>query len=138
MELLWYRIGFERAIHVAIFVSKFIAIIGMILGFTGYWGGQWIGVLSIMVFFQSTEQAVAMAAAAIIQPFSLKERLMRKVRKTHFFGVLEKNTMASPTNFHHCKICNRTEVSNPELTFRVARDGEEYCSDHLAQRGAGV
>ena len=38
---------------------------------------------------------------------------------------------------HHCKVCGRTEVSSPELEFRVASDGEEYCVAHLpSKRGA--
>ena len=35
---------------------------------------------------------------------------------------------------HHCKICGRTEVSSPDLEFRVASDGEEYCLAHLPSR----
>jgi len=35
---------------------------------------------------------------------------------------------------HRCKTCGRTEVSNPELDFRVAVNDEEYCSDHLPPR----
>ena len=35
---------------------------------------------------------------------------------------------------HHCKVCGRTEVSSPELEFRVASDGEEYCLAHLPSR----
>jgi hypothetical protein len=32
---------------------------------------------------------------------------------------------------HNCAVCHRTEVTNPELDFRVARDGQEYCREHL-------
>lgn len=32
---------------------------------------------------------------------------------------------------HECAVCKRTEVSNPELDFRVSSDGEEYCTEHL-------
>lgn len=32
---------------------------------------------------------------------------------------------------HKCAVCGRTELSDPDLEFRVARDGEEYCMDHL-------
>jgi hypothetical protein len=32
---------------------------------------------------------------------------------------------------HQCAVCHRTEVTNPELDFRVARDGHEYCREHL-------
>ncbi len=35
---------------------------------------------------------------------------------------------------HHCKVCGRTEVTAPELEFRVAADGEEYCLTHLPSR----
>lgn len=32
---------------------------------------------------------------------------------------------------HRCAVCKRTERDDPELEFRVARDGEEYCVEHL-------
>jgi hypothetical protein len=34
-------------------------------------------------------------------------------------------------SFHSCVRCDRTEVTNPELEFRVGPDGREYCSDHI-------
>lgn len=33
--------------------------------------------------------------------------------------------------FHLCHTCKKTEVSNPELEFRMADDGYEYCTNHL-------
>ena len=39
---------------------------------------------------------------------------------------------------HHCKVCGRTEVSSPDLEFRVADDGEEYCEAHLPSRRGEV
>ncbi len=35
---------------------------------------------------------------------------------------------------HHCKVCGRNEVNSPDLEFRVASDGEEYCLTHLPSR----
>ncbi len=32
---------------------------------------------------------------------------------------------------HRCETCNRTEVSDPDLDFRVTAAGHEYCTDHL-------
>jgi membrane associated rhomboid family serine protease len=32
---------------------------------------------------------------------------------------------------HKCAVCGATELSDPALDFRVARDGEEYCIAHL-------
>ena len=34
---------------------------------------------------------------------------------------------------HRCTTCGATELSDPNLDFRVARDGEEYCVPHLPQ-----
>jgi hypothetical protein len=32
---------------------------------------------------------------------------------------------------HRCAVCGATEFTDPNLDFRVARDGEEYCVPHL-------
>ena len=40
-------------------------------------------------------------------------------------------SMPSGPAFHECKTCQRTEISDPSLEFRISGDGEEYCSDHL-------
>jgi len=39
---------------------------------------------------------------------------------------------------HRCAICGATEVSDPNLEFRVARNGEEYCVPHLSQAKAST
>jgi hypothetical protein len=39
---------------------------------------------------------------------------------------------------HQCKVCARTELSSPDLEFRVASDGEEYCLAHLPSRQTQV
>ncbi len=33
--------------------------------------------------------------------------------------------------FHRCDVCDRTEISDPELEFRVGADGKEYCDEHV-------
>lgn len=33
--------------------------------------------------------------------------------------------------FYTCCVCQRTDVSNRELEFRVGSDGKEYCMEHL-------
>lgn len=38
---------------------------------------------------------------------------------------------AGSQTLHECVVCKRTEKSDPDLEFRVAEDGEEYCLDHL-------
>src|SRR5207247_6140767 len=34
---------------------------------------------------------------------------------------------------HRCAVCGATELTDPNLDFRVARDGEEYCMAHLTK-----
>ncbi len=43
----------------------------------------------------------------------------------------EKAKLSGEMAFHRCKKCDRTEVSDPDLEFRMAGDGEEYCEEHL-------
>lgn len=45
----------------------------------------------------------------------------------------DKSKLDDSEAFHRCKSCGRTEISDPELEFRMAADGEEYCGDHLPQ-----
>lgn len=37
-------------------------------------------------------------------------------------------------SLHSCAACGRTEVSHPELDFRVTASGTEYCQEHLPPR----
>jgi membrane associated rhomboid family serine protease len=48
-------------------------------------------------------------------------------RRQRFEG--ESRGAAEP--LHKCAVCGATELSDPNLEFRVARDGEEYCVPHL-------
>lgn len=45
------------------------------------------------------------------------------------------NSAAPPevVAFHNCALCDRTELTDPELEFRVGGDGREYCEEHLPQ-----
>ncbi len=56
----------------------------------------------------------------------------RTITRRQEFHVAQKG--APEETLHHCKVCGRTEVSSPELEFRVASDGEEYCVAHLPSR----
>ncbi|HWL54729.1 MAG TPA: rhomboid family intramembrane serine protease [Chthoniobacteraceae bacterium] len=44
----------------------------------------------------------------------------------------EENSLPEDAALHRCAKCGRTEITSPELDFRVSsRDGEEYCVEHL-------
>lgn len=43
----------------------------------------------------------------------------------------QKDSYMDENAFHRCADCDRTELSDPELEFRMSADGKEYCTDHL-------
>src|SRR5881296_21148 len=43
----------------------------------------------------------------------------------------EDHSRVADDALHHCAACGATELTDPNLDFRVARDGEEYCIAHL-------
>lgn len=55
----------------------------------------------------------------------LRQQVGERRRKFEAARAPETETM------HECSVCHRTEATNPELDFRVARDGKEYCREHL-------
>ena len=54
--------------------------------------------------------------------------LVKAARRRKSF---EKNTATDENTFHRCVVCSNTELSHPDLEFRMATDGKEYCTDHL-------
>ena len=56
----------------------------------------------------------------------------RTMKRRQQFQVAQKKDVDE--TLHHCKVCGSTEISAPEKEFRVAADGEEYCTLHLPAR----
>jgi membrane associated rhomboid family serine protease len=50
-------------------------------------------------------------------------------RRRQRFESQRHETVSEP--LHHCAVCGATELTDPALDFRVASDGEEYCTSHL-------
>lgn len=48
----------------------------------------------------------------------------------------ESKHRAETEALHQCVTCRRTELSDPSLEFRVSKDGNEYCVDHLPSRSS--
>jgi hypothetical protein len=48
-------------------------------------------------------------------------------------GKRKKAFHAVSEAFHTCVVCKKTDVSDPQLEFRIGADGEEYCTDHLPE-----
>ena len=52
-----------------------------------------------------------------------------KQRRKRFNAAKE----AEDEAFHSCASCDRTDVTDPQLEFRVDKDGREYCVEHLRE-----
>lgn len=97
----------------------------------------WISLLApVLLFLGSSpagQGAIAMSLAnyaLFFGPAYFRERKTQHVvaaRRARF----EPAATADET-LHRCVVCGRTEESAPDLEFRVARDGREYCSEHLS------
>ena len=57
-------------------------------------------------------------------------RVMDAARRQRMFKAAKEPVGMA---FHSCALCDRTEVTDPRLEFRVDRDGREYCRDHLPE-----
>jgi hypothetical protein len=67
----------------------------------------------------------------------LQEAAQRREVSTRRQRFEAANSAADGEALHRCEVCQRTELDEPHLEFRVARDGHEYCVDHLPKSAAG-
>lgn len=58
-------------------------------------------------------------------------RFRHGARVTVRRATFQADSMPKGQAFHECKVCGRTEISDPTLEFRIAGDDEEYCAEHL-------
>ena len=78
---------------------------------------------------------VGIPMAAMLLPFVLvfvpallraaRQQSENAVRRSRF----ERSKLPETETFHRCGNCNITEVSHPDREFRIAANGEEYCSE---------
>jgi len=59
--------------------------------------------------------------------YQARHRHDASVRRRRF----ESDSRNAAEPLHKCATCGATELSDPDLDFRVARDGAEYCLAHL-------
>lgn len=93
-------------------------------------GGDWSYRVSLVVCLANY---VIFFGPEIYRNARLRRQVSERRRK------FEAARAPATETLHQCALCNRTEVSNPELDFRVARNGQEYCLEHLPKApGAGA
>lgn len=132
-DILWHWLGVDRATKVAVAISRMITIAAIIFGIVIQ--DYRLAVLALFIFFSASAEQVAIGYEGTVRPFSIRERIRRGIRQRAFrMAVKSRETGESAEGFHRCAVCGRTELGAPDLVFRVAADGEEYCGEHLPKR----
>lgn len=92
-------------------------------------GGTWAMRLAIVA---SLGNYLLFFGPDLLRNWREQQKIMERRRK------FEREAEGEAATLHRCTTCGRTEDSDPELDFRVASDGEEYCVDHLPNRQAAT
>ncbi len=104
---------------------------------------KWIALVSFVllvgVFMQSGVQGkMAILVSFANYLFFFGPRLLYNIR--HRQAVVSRRqefarqSVPEDEPLHHCAVCKETELTSPDLDFRVAKDGAEYCTRHLPGR----
>jgi hypothetical protein len=100
---------------------------------------KWLALISLAPLLLSLAMGPLDTKAALVVSFLnyfvfFGPGLYAKLRHRTATGIRRHNFESKPRTdetIHRCVVCKRTEKDNPELDFRVARDGQEYCVEHL-------
>jgi membrane associated rhomboid family serine protease len=96
-------------------VSALFLLVGFVVGTNSYRAALLAAFANYFIFFGAEIYHAA------------RHRKEVSVRQKRFEGESRRTTEA----LHRCATCGATELTDPQLEFRVARDGEEYCIPHL-------
>jgi len=93
------------------------------------------GALLIFMFFSNPFMRLPLLLAVLPYGcFALPlawRRFRHGARVTARRATYKSDSLPTGTPFHACHTCHRTDHSDPSLEFRIAQDGEEYCTEHL-------
>ena len=100
---------------------------------------KWLGLLDLgyLIYIFWTVPPLRLGLVLALVPFlvfalpiwihNLRHGAKVQVRRAKFTAA----QLPEAESFHKCTVCGRTDVSNPELVFRVMDDDTERCQDHL-------
>src|SRR5436853_7837338 len=118
------------------FYSEEVIYILFILPVRIKWLAWVAGAFLLLGFFVGTNSYRASLVAALANyliffgpEFFSKAKERREVTTRR--QRVEEFSRSETEPLHKCAVCGRTELSDPDLEFRVARYGEEYCMQHL-------
>jgi membrane associated rhomboid family serine protease len=97
----------------------------------------WVSAALLLFGFVTSPNSYRMALVAAFANYLIffGPGLVRAARNRHGTATrrrrFEEKSRPESEALHHCANCGATELTNPNLEFRVASDGEEYCLAHL-------
>lgn len=97
----------------------------------------WIMAAFLMIGFvlNTNSYRIAMIAAFANYLLFFGPEYIREARNRREISTrrrrFESEARPDAEALHKCAVCGETELTSPDLDFRVARDGEEYCVAHL-------
>ena len=97
----------------------------------------WISAAFLLVGFvlNSNSYRAALIAAFANYFIFFGPEIIHQTRHRHEVSTrrrrFEAHSRSADDALHHCAVCGATELTDPNLDFRVARNGEEYCMAHL-------
>jgi membrane associated rhomboid family serine protease len=102
----------------------------------------WVSAAFLLLgfFTNSNSYRVALLAAFANYLIFFGPEIIYEARHRHEVSSRRRRFEVRPRDeaeaLHKCAVCGATELTDPNLDFRVASDGEEYCVAHLP--GAGT
>jgi membrane associated rhomboid family serine protease len=97
----------------------------------------WFSAALLLVGFvvKSNSYRMALVASFINYLIFFGPKIVHKARHRHEVSTrrrrFESDSRGEAEPLHKCATCGATEVTDPNMEFRVARNGEEYCMAHL-------
>lgn len=101
---------------------------------------KWIALFSFVLVLATFLQSGLSVKMAILVSFSnylifFGPQLLQNIRHRQTVTArrveFKRKAMPESEALHACAVCKETELTKPELDFRVSRDGNEYCTQHL-------
>ena len=97
----------------------------------------WVSAAFLLFGFFVGSNSYRMAVVAALSNYLIffGPEIVYEARHRHEVSSRRRRFEVQPRNetepLHKCAVCGATELSDSNLDFRVARDGEEYCLAHL-------
>jgi membrane associated rhomboid family serine protease len=97
----------------------------------------WFSAALLLVGFvvKSNSYRMALVGSFINYLIFFGPKIVHKARHRHEVSTrrrrFESDSRGDAEPLHKCATCGATELTDPNMEFRVARNGEEYCMTHL-------